>query len=97
MTEVIILFSIHPFIVALSYVSYTVLCVSAAYIQTTRALMITGSILGLPAVGMILMSMPCINLGQEPQSSKNKRTILGGVLILIVGKRLNLYSGLEFY
>lgn len=51
--------------------------------------MITGSILGLPAVGMLLMSMPCISLGNEPQSSKNKRTILGGVLILIVGKRLN--------
>ncbi|KAF3845200.1 hypothetical protein F7725_008363 [Dissostichus mawsoni] len=47
-----------------------------AYIQTTRALMITGSILGLPAVGMILMSMPCISLGNEPQASKNKRTIL---------------------
>ncbi|XP_051252371.1 claudin-11a isoform X2 [Dicentrarchus labrax] len=41
-------------------------------------------ILDLPAVGMILMSMPCISLGNEPQSSKNKRTILGGVLILIV-------------
>ena len=51
--------------------------------------MITGSILGLPAVGMILMSMPCISLGNEPQASKNKRTILGGVLVLIVGKRLN--------
>ena len=62
--------------------------VSIAYIQTTRALMITGSILGLPAVGMLLMSMPCINLGNEPQSSKNKRAILGGVLILIVGKSL---------
>ncbi|XP_041826998.1 claudin-11a [Melanotaenia boesemani] len=55
-----------------------------AYIQTTRALMVTGSILGLPAVGIILMSMPCISLGNEPQSSKNKRAILGGVLILIV-------------
>lgn len=55
-----------------------------AYIQTARALMITGSILGLPAVGMILMSMPCISLGNEPQASKNKRTILGGVLVLIV-------------
>ncbi|KAF3700994.1 Claudin-11 [Channa argus] len=54
-----------------------------AYIQTTRALMITGSILGLPAVGMLLMSMPCISLGSETQSSKNKRTILGGVLTLI--------------
>lgn len=66
------------------------ICVSIAYIQTTRALMIVGSILGLPAVGMILMSMPCISLGNEPQSSKNKRTILGGVLIFIVGKRLSL-------
>ncbi|XP_074548164.1 claudin-11a [Halichoeres trimaculatus] len=56
-----------------------------AYIQTTRALMITGSILGLPAAIICLMSMPCINLGNEPQSSKNKRTILGGVLIIIVG------------
>lgn len=55
-----------------------------AYIQTTRALMITGSILGLPAVLMLLMSMPCISLGNEPESSKNKRTIVGGVLVLIV-------------
>uniref|UniRef100_A0A3Q3QK27 Claudin-11 n=2 Tax=Monopterus albus TaxID=43700 RepID=A0A3Q3QK27_MONAL len=55
-----------------------------AYIQTTRALMITGSILGLPAVGILLMSMPCINLGNETQSSRNKRTILGGVFILVV-------------
>ncbi|KAL6105352.1 uncharacterized protein ACO6RY_06901 [Pungitius sinensis] len=55
-----------------------------AYIQTTRALMIAGSILGLPAVAMVLMSMPCINFGNEPQGSKNKRTVLGGVLILIV-------------
>ncbi|XP_049453168.1 claudin-11a [Epinephelus fuscoguttatus] len=65
-------------------VSLTQILELPAYIQTTRALMITGSILGLPAVGMILMSMPCISLGNEPQSSKNKRTILGGVLILIV-------------
>ncbi|XP_053191039.1 claudin-11a [Scomber japonicus] len=55
-----------------------------AHIQVTRALMVTGSILGLPAVGILLMSMPCINLGSEPQSSKNKRAILGGVLILII-------------
>ncbi|XP_045919267.1 claudin-11-like [Micropterus dolomieu] len=59
-------------------VSLTQILDLPAYIQTTRALMIVGSILGLPAVGMILMSMPCISLGNEPQSSKNKRTILGG-------------------
>lgn len=65
-------------------VSLTQILDLPAYIQTTRALMITGSILGLPAVGMLLMSMPCISLGNEPQSSKNKRAIFGGVLILIV-------------
>ncbi|XP_019953427.2 claudin-11a [Paralichthys olivaceus] len=65
-------------------VSLTQILELPAYIQTARALMVTGSILGLPAVGMLLMSMPCINLGNEPQSSKNRRTILGGVLILIV-------------
>lgn len=58
-----------------------------AFIQTTRALMIIGSLLGLPAVGMLLMSMPCISLGNEAQSSKNKCAILGGVLMLVVGKR----------
>ncbi|XP_020510334.1 claudin-11a [Labrus bergylta] len=65
--------------------SYTQILDLPAYVQTTRALMVAGSILGLPAVIMCLMSMPCINLGNEPQSSKNKRTILGGVIILIVG------------
>lgn len=75
-----------PLTVLLHFLSYVF---PVAYIQTTRALMITGSILGLPAVGMLLMSMPCISLGSEPQSSKNKRTILGGVIILIVGRRLS--------
>lgn len=65
-------------------ISFTQILDLPAYIQTTRALMITGSILGLPAVGMLLMAMPCINLGNEPQSSKNKRAVVGGVLILIV-------------
>lgn len=48
--------------------------------------MITGSILGFLAVVMLLMSMPCIRLGKEAQSSKNRRAVLGGVLVLIVGK-----------
>ncbi|XP_059210091.1 claudin-11a [Centropristis striata] len=65
-------------------VSITQMLDLPAYVHTTRALMITGSILGLPAVVMILMSMPCISLGIEPQASKNKCTILGGVLMLIV-------------
>lgn len=67
-------------------VNSSTVCVSAAYIQTTRALMITGSILGFLAVVMLLMSMPCIRLGKEAQSSKNRRAVLGGVLVLIVGK-----------
>lgn len=48
--------------------------------------MITGSILGFLAVVMLLMSMPCISLGNEAQSSKSRRAVLGGVLVLIVGK-----------
>ncbi|KAM7403406.1 hypothetical protein PAMA_004047 [Pampus argenteus] len=53
-------------------------------VTLTQILDLPGSILGLPAVGMLLMSMPCINLGGEPQSSKNKRTILGGILTFII-------------
>lgn len=66
-------------------VSLTQILDLPAYIQTTRALMIAGSILGLPAAGLLLMSMPCINLGNEPQSSKNKRAVIGGVITLVVG------------
>ncbi|XP_003962425.2 claudin-11a [Takifugu rubripes] len=66
-------------------VSLTQILDLPAYIQTTRALMITGSILGFVAVVMLLMSMPCISLGNEAQGSKNRRAVLGGVLVLIVG------------
>ncbi|KAJ8270368.1 hypothetical protein GJAV_G00113640 [Gymnothorax javanicus] len=55
-----------------------------AYIQTSRALMVTASILGLPAVALVLVSMPCIKLGNEPESAKNKRSVLGGILILLI-------------
>ncbi|MGH0153673.1 UNVERIFIED_CONTAM: hypothetical protein FKN15_025517 [Acipenser sinensis] len=55
-----------------------------AYIQASRALMITASILGLPAILLVMMSLPCINLGNEPQSIKHKRSVLGGVLVLLV-------------
>ncbi|MBN3274026.1 CLD11 protein, partial [Polyodon spathula] len=55
-----------------------------AYIQTSRALMITASILGLPAILLVMMSLPCITLGSEPQSIKHKRSVLGGVLVLLV-------------
>lgn len=66
-------------------VSLTQILDLPAYIQTARALMITGSILGVPGMGILLMSMPCINLGNEPQGSKSKRLVIGGVLVLIVG------------
>ncbi|KAG5286232.1 hypothetical protein AALO_G00012490 [Alosa alosa] len=65
-------------------VSLTQILDLPAYIQTSRALMITASILGLPAVALVLCSMPCINLGNEPESAKNKRSVLGGILILII-------------
>ncbi|XP_061552284.1 claudin-11a [Phycodurus eques] len=55
------------------------------YIQTTRALMVTASILGLPALGLLLMSMPCIRLGDEAQASKNKRAAIGGFVMIVVG------------
>lgn len=55
-----------------------------AYIQTSRALMITASILGLPAMVLVLMAMPCINLGNEHESAKHRRSVLGGVLILLM-------------
>lgn len=58
----------------------------AAYIQTSRALMVIASILGLPAVALVLVSMPCINLGNEPESAKNRRSVVGGILVLFVGK-----------
>ncbi|XP_062872763.1 claudin-11a [Trichomycterus rosablanca] len=54
------------------------------YIQTCRALMITASILGLPAMGLVLSSMPCFQMGEEAQSDKNKRSVIGGILVLVL-------------
>ncbi|KAJ8003784.1 hypothetical protein DPEC_G00151990 [Dallia pectoralis] len=65
-------------------VSLTQILELPAYIQTSRALMITGSLLGLPGLGMVLTAMPCISMGDDPQSAKNKRSVLGGVLILVL-------------
>ncbi|XP_059907691.1 claudin-11-like isoform X1 [Gadus macrocephalus] len=57
-----------------------------AYIHTTRALMITASTLALLAVVLLLMSLPCISLG-EPPKAKSRRAVLGGLCFLFVGKR----------
>ncbi|KAK3531844.1 hypothetical protein QTP70_030938 [Hemibagrus guttatus] len=54
------------------------------YIQTCRALMISACILGLPATALLLSSMPCIHLGDDSVKDKNKRSAIGGVLVLIV-------------
>ncbi|XP_053502591.1 claudin-11a [Ictalurus furcatus] len=54
------------------------------YIQTCRALMISACILGLPAAALLLSSMPCIHLGDDSVNDKNKRSVIGGILMLIV-------------
>ncbi|XP_033885299.2 claudin-11-like [Acipenser ruthenus] len=64
--------------------SLTDILLLPAYIQTSRALMISASILGLPAILLVMMSLPCINLGSEPESIKYKRSVVGGVLILLI-------------
>ncbi|KAM9469412.1 claudin-11a [Clarias gariepinus] len=53
------------------------------YIQTCRALMVTASILGLPAVALLLSAMPCFHLGDESVNDKNRRSAVGGVMVLI--------------
>ncbi|KAG9340073.1 hypothetical protein JZ751_021993 [Albula glossodonta] len=50
-----------------------------AYIQTSRALMITASIIGLPAMALVLLAMPCINLANDHESAKHRRSVTGGV------------------
>ncbi|XP_051873936.1 claudin-11-like [Pristis pectinata] len=55
-----------------------------AYLQTSRALMITASILGLPAILLVLMALPCMHLGTESHSSKHKRSLLGAILLILL-------------
>ncbi|XP_078524192.1 claudin-11 isoform X2 [Lissotriton helveticus] len=55
-----------------------------AYIQASRALMITASILGLPAVLLLLSSLPCIRMGHDPGAAKYKRFQVGGILVMIL-------------
>ncbi|XP_030624811.1 claudin-11b [Chanos chanos] len=55
-----------------------------AYVQTARALMIIASILGLPAMSLVLVAMPCVKLGNETADTKHKRAVLGGVLLLLM-------------
>ncbi|MCJ8745909.1 hypothetical protein PDJAM_G00135900 [Pangasius djambal] len=55
-----------------------------AYIQTSRALMVSASLLGLPSVLLALLATPCVRLGDESDGTKRKRALFGGILTLIM-------------
>ncbi|CDQ80769.1 unnamed protein product [Oncorhynchus mykiss] len=55
-----------------------------AYIQTCRALMVCACLMGLPAMGLVLMSMPCVRLGDEIPATKLRHGMVGGALTFIV-------------
>ncbi|KAL4631080.1 claudin-11-like [Arapaima gigas] len=44
-----------------------------AHLQTSRVLMILASILGLPAVALVLTAVPCVSLGVEYEGAKSRR------------------------
>ncbi|KAG7251230.1 hypothetical protein CRUP_031159, partial [Coryphaenoides rupestris] len=54
------------------------------YTQTSRALMITACLLGLPAMVLVMMSLPCVRLPNDSSAIKRRRALVGGVLILIM-------------
>ncbi|XP_003968239.3 claudin-11b [Takifugu rubripes] len=55
-----------------------------AYVQTSRALMVCACLLGLPAMLLVLMSMPCIRLQNDSSAIRQRRSRVGGVLFLCV-------------
>ncbi|XP_036936021.1 claudin-11b [Acanthopagrus latus] len=55
-----------------------------AYIQTSRALMICASLLGLPGMLLVLMSMPCVRLPNDTSAIKQRRARVGGVFFIIM-------------
>ncbi|XP_075996383.1 claudin-11-like [Genypterus blacodes] len=55
-----------------------------AYVQTSRALMIISCLLGLPAMLLVLMSMPCVRLLNDSSAIKQRRAQVGGVLFIIM-------------
>lgn len=57
-----------------------------AYIQTSRALMICASLLGLPGMLLVLMSMPCVRLQNDTSAIKQRRARVGGVFFIIMGE-----------
>ncbi|XP_056440405.1 claudin-11-like [Gadus chalcogrammus] len=55
-----------------------------AYLQTSRALMIVACLLGLPALLLVVMSLPCVRLPNDTTAVKRRRALVGGILILIM-------------
>lgn len=55
-----------------------------AYIQTSRALMISACLLGLPALLLVLMSMPCVRLPNDTSTNKLTRSRIGGALYIVM-------------
>ncbi|KAG7231359.1 hypothetical protein INR49_012199 [Caranx melampygus] len=51
---------------------------------TSRALMICASLLGLPAMLLVLMSMPCVRLQNDTSAVKLRRGRVGGVLFILM-------------
>ncbi|KAL0593613.1 Claudin-11 [Plecturocebus cupreus] len=54
------------------------------YVQACRALMIAASVLGLPAILLLLTVLPCIRMGHEPGVAKSRRAQLAGVLLILL-------------
>lgn len=50
--------------------------------------MIAASVLGLPAILLLLTVLPCIRMGHEPGVAKYRRAQLAGVLLILLGKRV---------
>ncbi|XP_068160158.1 claudin-11-like [Antennarius striatus] len=55
-----------------------------AHVQASRALMVSASLLGLPAMILVVMAMACIRLHNDPPAVKQRRARLGGVLFLVM-------------
>ncbi|CAL8292515.1 unnamed protein product [Lota lota] len=55
-----------------------------AYLQTSRALMIIACLLGLPAILLVMTSLPCVRMPNDSATIKRRRALVGGVLILLM-------------
>ncbi|MEQ2234021.1 hypothetical protein ILYODFUR_027662 [Ilyodon furcidens] len=55
------------------------------YVLVSRALMISACLLGVPAILLVLMSMPCVRLPTNYSATiKKRRTQAGGILFIIM-------------